>query len=203
MSVSEVVGPPAPMVLRAATGEAVPGDRWLRPADGTDLRLLDRCRGPVLDVGCGPGRHTVALAERGIPVLGVDVTDLLLDVARPRGAAVLRRSVFDRLPGVGRWGTALVLDANLGIGGDLPALLERLHELLRPGGLLFAELVAVGATGSARIELGGAVGPWFPWVGVDETALLASVASADRFQVLDRWDDDGRAFVALAKTGLP
>jgi SAM-dependent methyltransferase len=185
------------VVLRGEGGRLAEGAHWVRPADEVDLRVLARCQGPVLDVGCGPGRHTVALAEQGISALGVDITDALLDVARPRGAAVLRRSVFDRLPGVGRWGTALLLDANLGIGGDLAALLQRLHELLRPGGLLLAEPGSGPERGAARIEVGGAAGPWFPWVGVDEAALLEAVGSSDLFRVRERWVDDGRAFVAL------
>ena len=28
----------------------------------------------VLDVGCGPGRHTTALAERGVPGVGLDLS---------------------------------------------------------------------------------------------------------------------------------
>lgn len=36
----------------------------------------------VLDVGCGPGRHALELARRGVTVLGVDVSDTFVDVAR-------------------------------------------------------------------------------------------------------------------------
>jgi SAM-dependent methyltransferase len=35
----------------------------------------------VLDVGCGPGRHAVALARRGIAVLGVDISERFIEVA--------------------------------------------------------------------------------------------------------------------------
>ena len=35
----------------------------------------------VLDVGCGPGRHAVALAKRGIRVFGVDISERFLEVA--------------------------------------------------------------------------------------------------------------------------
>jgi SAM-dependent methyltransferase len=38
----------------------------------------------VLDVGCGPGRHAVALAEAGLEVTGVDVSRRFLDIAAER-----------------------------------------------------------------------------------------------------------------------
>ena len=192
-----------PVVLRAEAGGTVPGEHWLGPADDADRRLLVRCVGPVLDVGCGPGRHTVALAERGIPALGLDITEAFLAVARPRGAVVMRRSVFDRVPGAGRWGTALVLDANLGIGGDLPALLERLHELVRPGGLVLAEPARGPGVGPVRVEVGGSFGPWFPWVDIDEVALLAAVDRQAGFVVEERWTDEDRTFLALRRGPQP
>lgn len=39
---------------------------------------------PVLDAGCGPGRDTRALAAHGLPVLGVDLSQGMLDEARQR-----------------------------------------------------------------------------------------------------------------------
>ncbi len=36
----------------------------------------------VLDVGCGPGRHAVELAEQGIRVVGVDISERFVAVAR-------------------------------------------------------------------------------------------------------------------------
>ncbi len=47
----------------------------------------------VLDVGCGPGRHAHALAERGIDVHGIDVSERFVDLARvdaPDGATFER-----------------------------------------------------------------------------------------------------------------
>src|ERR1700749_4542917 len=89
-------------------------DQWLEPALG-DTSLVDRCSGPTLDVGSGPGRLTVALAERGIPALGIDVTPYAVDLARSSGALVMLRNVFDRVPGTGRRGAVLVADGHLGI----------------------------------------------------------------------------------------
>lgn len=52
----------------------------------------------LLDVGCGPGRHAVALAEQGHRVVGVDISDSFLDLARRRAveAGVGDRVTFVR-----------------------------------------------------------------------------------------------------------
>ena len=52
----------------------------------------------VLDVGCGPGRHALALAERGIETLGIDISERFVDLARDQAAAAgLERATFRRL----------------------------------------------------------------------------------------------------------
>ena len=120
--------------LRTADGTlAAAGDAWLAPATNADQAALRRVSAPVLDIGCGPGRHVVALGELGIPVLGIDVTHIALSAARARGALVLERSVFGRVPGAGRWGSALLLDGNLGIGADPAFLLRRVGGAPPPG----------------------------------------------------------------------
>lgn len=56
----------------------------------------------VLDVGCGPGRHAYALAERGVVVHGIDISRTFVELARsgaPAGATFerldARRMRFD------------------------------------------------------------------------------------------------------------
>ena len=102
---------------------------------------------PVLDVGCGPGRIVAALAAEGRIALGVDPSPAAIaEAARraPRAAP----SVFDPLPGERRWGTVLLLDGNVGIGGDPVALLARAAWLLRPGGVVVAEVDPPGRPGA-------------------------------------------------------
>jgi SAM-dependent methyltransferase len=48
----------------------------------------------VLDVGCGPGRHALALAERGITVHGIDISQTFVDLANAAGSAL---ATFERL----------------------------------------------------------------------------------------------------------
>ncbi|MFF4018789.1 class I SAM-dependent methyltransferase [Streptomyces sp. NPDC001843] len=144
-------------------------ERWCARADAADLEVLSRCEGAVLDVGCGPGRLVAALAAQGWHALGIDVSEAAVAGTVRRGGAALCRSVFEPLPGEGGWGTALLLDGNIGIGGDPAALLDRPARLPVPGGLLVAETAPVDVDERTRAQVvdatvvpGPAARP-FPW----------------------------------------
>jgi SAM-dependent methyltransferase len=171
-----------PCALRRTDGVLVrlPVRRWHAPASGADRWLLDRCTGPTLDLGCGPGRLVTALGERGLPALGVDVSPDAVSRTLSRGGTALRRDVLGRLPAEGRWAHVLLADGNIGIGGNPARLLHRAKTLLQPGGTVLVELDPTGGLwcGAGRLEGVDTVSPWFPWAQGGRSALPLLAAGA-------------------------
>ena len=123
--------------LRDGTVLPLDLDRYLGPADEeSDVRVLDGLTGPVLDVGCGPGRHLHALAARGVFALGVDLSTVAVELAVGGGGRAMVGDIFGDVPGGGTWRSALLLDGNIGIGGRPVRLLERVRNLLDERGVL-------------------------------------------------------------------
>lgn len=187
--------------------------RWHDEADGDDGWLLERCVGATLDLGCGPGRLVVALADRGVPALGVDVSVQAVERCLQRGAAVLHRDAFELLPGEGRWEHVVLADGNIGIGGDPVALLRRCRDLLAENGTVLLE-VEPGAEywqGAAHLvsdegprdEAAGPAGTWFPWAvlgpaAVDDVAAAAGLRVTER-SAPEEMDATGRSFAVLRR----
>ncbi|MEV7443929.1 methyltransferase domain-containing protein [Streptomyces sp. NPDC091204] len=192
-----------PLYLRRHDGWLLPleVERWCAEPDAADDTVLARCTGPVLDIGCGPGRLVAALAALGHTALGVDVTPEAVARTVRAGGSALCRSVFDPLPGHGGWGTVLLIDGNIGIGGDPAALLRRSAELTAPGGSLLVEVAAADV--DERVEVyvedgNGDRGASFWWARLGTRALCAE-AKAARWIPYDTWQTAGRHFVHLTR----
>jgi 2-polyprenyl-3-methyl-5-hydroxy-6-metoxy-1,4-benzoquinol methylase len=99
----------------------------------------------VLDAGCGPGRHALALARRGITVTGVDLSPDFIELARAAAddellpirfdvmdvRALTFDQAFDAVLCLCQGGFGL-----LGGGADEEAVMDRFATALKPGGRL-------------------------------------------------------------------
>lgn len=182
----------------------VPVGRFTEPADAVDLRVLAGARGPVLDVGCGPGRMVAAALWAGLPALGVDVSPTAVRIAHAAGLPVLRRSVFAPLPDDHRFATVLLLDGNVGIGGSPGRLLSRCRQLLAPGGTVVVEVdvdphADQAFTAVLRAHDGGSSAV-FPWARVGRTCLARHAGRAG-LRAQRTWTDGGRTFAELGRGG--
>ena len=97
----------------------------------------------VLDVGCGPGRLSVALAEAGLSVTGVDVSRKFLDIAAKRAkAAGVPAGFFEvdarQMPFEDTFHAAIAIcQGAFGLmGKDDSLILRRMMESVVPGGVV-------------------------------------------------------------------
>ncbi|HEY8859136.1 MAG TPA: class I SAM-dependent methyltransferase [Gaiellales bacterium] len=122
-------------------------DAWCRSVTEdipfyVDLAL--HAGGPVLEIGVGSGRIAVPTALAGVPVVGVDSSAVMLDLARQRAAphgVPLRLVQADMrdLPELGTFPLVTVpFRAFLHLRDDFErlAVLRALHARLQPGGTL-------------------------------------------------------------------
>lgn len=120
------------------------------PLFAYDTKLLGRWLGKpgrTLDIGCGTGRHVIALARQGHRVVGIDLSQHMLDVVRDKlyktgiDASLIRADMME-LPTLfspGSFDYASCMFSTLGLIAGRANRLEFLDgvvRVLRPGGLL-------------------------------------------------------------------
>ncbi|MCX4679471.1 methyltransferase domain-containing protein [Streptomyces sp. NBC_01433] len=120
--------------------EALAGKPYLRAALALFAEMVHTAGGgPVADVGCGPGHVTAHLHESGVDAFGIDLSPVMIDVAR-RDHPDLRFEVgsMTDLPLADASVTGLLAFWSLIHVPDeaIPAVLAHFRRVMRPGGPL-------------------------------------------------------------------
>ena len=91
--------------------------------------------GTVLDLGCGPGLSSGAMASAGFKVDATDASDGMVDLAQKQPGVTAWRASFDEIEGEdaydGIWANFSLLHA---AREDMPRHLAALRRALKPGG---------------------------------------------------------------------
>lgn len=117
--------------------QAKPLDRAMLAAFAEVVRTAEL--GPVVDVGCGPGRVTAYLHSLGLRISGVDLSPEMVALARrahpslrfEEGSMLALDTADGTLGGVVAWYSIIHTPPEL-----LPSVFAELHRVLRPGGHL-------------------------------------------------------------------
>lgn len=183
--------------------------RQWSPAERRAIRLA---RGRVLDIGCGAGRHSLHLQQKGLDVTGIDISPGAVKVSKLRGLskALVRpiKDVDKFRPG--SFDTIILLGNNFGLfgsAGGVRLILKKLYRITAPDARIIAGTRNPYKTDDPnhlqyhrlnrkrgrmagqirmRVRFERAVGPWFDY-------LLVSPEEME--DVLSRTDWEVESFI--------
>jgi SAM-dependent methyltransferase len=160
--------------------------------------------GAVLDAGCGTGENALHIASLGLPVLGVDVAETALAIARKKAGDRGIEAEFAavdafRLESLGRRFDT-VLDCGLFHtfdGAERPAYVASLAAVAEHGGTLYVLCFSddgpdTGPHPVSRLQLTAAFNPGTGW----------NIVAIEPDRVQTRYHDDGAPawFVTIKRT---
>lgn len=177
--------------------------------------------GKVLDVGCGAGRHSLHLQNRGFDVLGIDISPIAIEVCKLRG---LKNTAVVSLRGIsatmGRFDTILMMGNNFGLFGNRDAtglLLRRFHNITNAGARLIVETLDPYQTNTPehleyhernrtrgrmagqirlRVRYGRYATPWFDYLFVSKHEM-EDLLDGTGWKVLRYVQSDGPTYCAV------
>ena len=168
-----------------------------------EKKALKLARGRVLDVGCGAGRHSLYLQQRGLRVTALDISLSIAELALVRGVRDVRiGDACQPLPfREGEFETVILFGNNLGVAGTparLVRMLREFHRITSRRGRIIATTIMPSTTkpihrhysqrnlergraiGQVRMRLvrGNHKGGWMEWLLLAPTDLMQLAAKA-------------------------
>ena len=182
------------------------------PADSYAVNL---CRGKVLEIGAGAGAVCLALQDRGLEVVGLDISPGCVQIMKERGVAHFIHADFFKWVTNDKFDTILLLMNGIGFSArlaNLTMVLNKLKSLLSPGGQIFFDssdvtyLYPLGLPtnkyyGEIDYQYGynGTFGQWFSWLYVDFETLRSYAKACDLEVQLIMQENTGQYLIRATK----
>jgi len=104
---------------------------------------MEFVKGRVLDVGCGAGRHSRYLQEKGLDVTGIDVSPLAIKVCRLRGLRKVKQMKVEDIDfKPNAFDTIIMMGNNFGLFGSFnkaKRLLRKFHKMTSENAVIVAD----------------------------------------------------------------
>ncbi|MCK4572153.1 class I SAM-dependent methyltransferase [candidate division WOR-3 bacterium] len=117
----------------------LPYEKW----NENEKKAMEYVNGRVLDIGCGAGKHSLHLQEKGFKVTGIDISPSAVEVCRRRGLKDVRGISIDEISGdLGQIDTIIMMGNNFGLFENLTKakkLLRKFHGLTSKDAQIIAE----------------------------------------------------------------
>jgi SAM-dependent methyltransferase len=186
-----------------------------------EKRAMRYVRGKVLDIGCGAGRHSLYLQEKGFDVLGIDVSPLAIKVCKLRGLKKAELISMSQISSkLVRFDTLLMFGNNFGLFESFDKakrLLKRFHRITSEKARIIAESTDPYKTtepdhlkyhklNREKSRMPGQIGlrvrykkyatPWFDYVLVSEDEMK-HILKGTGWRVKGFLDSDDPMYVAI------
>ena len=188
-----------------------------------EKRAMKFVKGTVLDIGCGAGRHSLYLQNKGFNVLGIDPSPLAVRVCKLRGVKQAQAlSLEDATFKPGTFDTILMLGNNFGVFGSFKKtrrLLSKLHQMTSRRALIITETRDPYKTDHpgyleyyeqnktknrmsgqlrGRVRFEKFVSKWFDWLMVSKDEMK-EILNGTKWTVQKFIDSDDAQYVAVIK----
>jgi len=188
-----------------------------------DRKAMELVKGRVLDIGCGAGRHSLYLQNKGFDVLGIDSSPLAIKVCKLRGlkkARVMPIEELDFKPN--SFDTVIMMGSNFGLFGGFKKakrILKKLHKITSKNGLIIASTRDTFKTSlpdhlayhklnrqrgrmpgqlRLRIRFRKCVGRWFDYLIVSKKEMQETLKGTG-WKIKETIDSDNSAYIAVIK----
>lgn len=110
--------------------------------------LKDKPAQVILELGCGTGHWTEFLTHKGYEVIGIDISDAMLDIARRKNllGCKFMKADASELPFENNSFDTVVSITMLEFTGNIPKVLNEIHRVLKPQGNLILGCLNANST---------------------------------------------------------